>query len=126
MDYNFYDTLAFLERIKSPLGHEKIVISDRTEDFFNINSISIPQEFKNSIEIYPLKDEMYKPLDDYDPDCWKMEWSECLACAFDYDYNVHPDETIFISNSAPLRDLANRFFGDDSIKSWESALPDVP
>lgn len=119
MDYNFYDTLAFLERIKKPLENEKIIICDKTLDFCKINSLVIPDEFINNIQIYELKDSMYKPLDDYDPDCWKIEWSECLAAAFDYDMNCHPDETIFISNSSALRDLANRFFGDDSIHSYE-------
>ena len=118
MDYNFYDTLAFLDRIKEPLENEKIIICDKTLDFCKINSLDIPSEFISNIQIYELKDSMYKPLDDYDPDCWKTEWSECLAAAFDYDTHQHPDETIFISNSPQLRDLANRFFGDDSIKSY--------
>lgn len=125
MNYNFYDTLAFIDRIKSPLDNEYIIVSDRTIDFCKINSISVPIEF-NNIEIYPLTEDMFKPLDKYDPDCWKIEWSECLACAFDYDTKIHPDETIFISNSAPLRDLANRFFGNDSIKSWEPAPTVAP
>lgn len=115
MDYNFYDTPAFLERIKHPLGDENIIICDSTFDFCNINSLEIPSEFIQHIQIYELEDKMFQPLDKYDPDCWKVEWSECLAAAFDYDTYQHPDETIFISNSSQLRDLANRFFGDDSI-----------
>ena len=118
MDYNFYDTPAFLERIKTPLGEENIVICDSTLDFCNINSLEIPSEFINHIQIYELEEEMFKPLDKYNPDCWTTEWSECLAAAFDYETHQHPDETIYISNSPRLRDLANRFFGDDSIHSY--------
>lgn len=118
MDYNFYDTLAFLERMKSPLGNENIIICDKTIDFCKINSLEIPDEFALHVQVYYLKDSMFEPLDKYDPDCWKTEWSECLAAAFDYDTHQHPDETIFISNSPQLRDLANRFFGEDSIHAY--------
>lgn len=42
-----------------------------------------------------------------------------LACAIYYDNNVHPDETVFITNDVALKALANLFFGDDSIISIE-------
>lgn len=38
-----------------------------------------------------------------------------LACALDYDIRVHPDETIFITNDLSLQNIANLFFGEDSI-----------
>lgn len=40
-----------------------------------------------------------------------------LATAFDYDYNVHPDETVFVTNDLALKNIANCFFGEDSIES---------
>ena len=40
-----------------------------------------------------------------------------LACAFDYDYYQHPDETIFVTNDLALKAIANCFFGEDSIES---------
>lgn len=40
-----------------------------------------------------------------------------LATAFDYDYNFHPDETVFITNDLVLKNIANLFFGEDSIMS---------
>ena len=40
-----------------------------------------------------------------------------LACAFNYDYTQHPDETIFITNDLVLKTIANCFFGEDSIES---------
>lgn len=40
-----------------------------------------------------------------------------LACAFDYDYDEHPDETVFVTNDLALAQIANLFFGEDSIES---------
>ena len=40
-----------------------------------------------------------------------------LATAFDYDYYKHPDETIFVTNDLVLKQIANMFFGEDSIIS---------
>lgn len=47
-----------------------------------------------------------------------------LACAIDYDTNVHPDETIFITNDLALQSIANLFFGNDSIKAINEEDPD--
>jgi hypothetical protein len=40
-----------------------------------------------------------------------------LATAFNYDYYKHPDETIFVTNDLVLAEIANLFFGKDSIIS---------
>lgn len=40
-----------------------------------------------------------------------------LATAIDYDNTVHPDDTIFVTNDLALRNIANLFFGEDSIAS---------
>lgn len=40
-----------------------------------------------------------------------------LACAFDYDRQMHPDETVFVTNDLALKNIANTIFGSDSIKS---------
>ena len=40
-----------------------------------------------------------------------------LATAIDYDKNLHPDETVFITNDLALKQIANLFFGEDSIWS---------
>ena len=40
-----------------------------------------------------------------------------LATALDYDKNVHPDEVVFVTNDLALKNIANLFFGDDSIES---------
>ena len=40
-----------------------------------------------------------------------------LACAIDYDKKCHPDETYFVTNDLALKQIANLFFGKDSILS---------
>ena len=40
-----------------------------------------------------------------------------LADAYQYDLNVRPDETIFVTNDLCLKHIANCFFGEDSIIS---------
>lgn len=40
-----------------------------------------------------------------------------LATALDYDKKCHPDETIFVTNDLALKNIANTFFGSDSIES---------
>jgi predicted ribonuclease YlaK len=40
-----------------------------------------------------------------------------LATALDYDKNVHPDEVVFVTNDLALKNIANLFFGEDSIES---------
>ena len=43
--------------------------------------------------------------------------TKILACAYDYDYYCHPDETVFVTNDLALKTIANCYFGDDSIES---------
>ena len=45
--------------------------------------------------------------------------TKILACAFDYDKNVHPDETYFVTNDLSLSNIANLFFGEDCILKAE-------
>lgn len=42
-----------------------------------------------------------------------------LMTAVDYDCTRHPDETIFVTNDLSLKQIANLFFGEDSILSVE-------
>ena len=43
--------------------------------------------------------------------------TKILATAIDYDKKVHPDELIFVTNDLALKNIANLFFGSDSIES---------
>lgn len=43
--------------------------------------------------------------------------TKILASAIDYDKKIAPDETIFVTNDLALKNIANLFFGEDSILS---------
>lgn len=48
-----------------------------------------------------------------------------LSCAFYYDYYIHPDETVFVTNDLALKAIANCFFGEDSIESINEESLDI-
>lgn len=39
-----------------------------------------------------------------------------LALAIQYEKMCHPDETIFVTSDEDIADIANRYFGEDSIE----------
>ena len=39
-----------------------------------------------------------------------------LALAIQYEKICHPDETIFVTSDKDMADIANRYFGEDSIE----------
>lgn len=45
-----------------------------------------------------------------------------LATAIDYDNTCHPDDTVFVTNDLALKNIANLFFGEDSIESVPEEL----
>ena len=47
-----------------------------------------------------------------------------LACASWWDYNIAPDNTIFVTNDLALYQIANIVFGEDSIESVEPVAAD--
>ena len=47
-----------------------------------------------------------------------------LATAIYYDKYFHPDETLFITNDLALKQIANLFFGEDSIISIDEEIVD--
>ncbi len=66
-------------------------------------------------EIYIFRNSMLTPAKTFD---LKINNDiEILMTAFDYDKNVHPDETIFVTNDRTQKRIANMFFGQDSIIS---------
>lgn len=48
---------------------------------------------------------------DIDPELYS------LAAAINYDNYIDPDETIFVTNNLAIKNIANLFFGNDSILS---------
>ena len=90
MTYNFYDTSSLLLREKDLFTYEENII---------LSSITL-NELEN-IKTSNTKDNDIK----------------ILASAVSYDRMIHPDETVFITNDLALKQIANMFFGSDSVKS---------
>lgn len=44
---------------------------------------------------------------------------QILACAFDYDNRIHPDETVFITNDLALQNIANLFLVKIVLKKFK-------
>lgn len=100
MIYKFYDTKAFLSHKK-----EKDVITI-------ISSIS---NLMGADEVFQFQEEMLVPFTQKNINL-KDDSLIALACAYAYDSSQHPDETIFVTTDPNIAEIANRFFGEDSIE----------
>ena len=134
MTYKFYDTCSLLLKTNNLFDEEdvKVVISSislqELEDIKTANNkdaeikysarklLNILNENPEAYEIWTFKEEMLKPIIEKVFDHINNDL-RILACAFNYDYTQHPDETIFITNDLVLKTIANCFFGEDSIES---------
>lgn len=63
---------------------------------------------------------MLKPIQDKELEI--NNDTKILATAIDYDNNFKPDETIFVTNDLSLYNLANLFFGEDSIEIYHKPI----
>ena len=138
-EYNFYDTSSLLLRANDLFDYEEnVVISSITlEELENIKS-----SYHKEIEQRQMAQKILKRLNDnqdkFEIQIFKPEmldnstpisfrhWEitndiKILASAIAYDCFRHPDETIFITNDLALKQIANCYFGQDSIKSIEIA-----
>lgn len=73
------------------------------------------EEHPNDYETYIFTENMLEPFTSI-----HLEVNndiKILACAFDYDKQQHPDETVFVTNDLALKAIANIFFGQDCIES---------
>ena len=133
-EYLFYDTSSLLvDTNLFDSDHEPFIISSISLD--ELNSL---KESKNKTEeiriaaqtllkklaanrdkytIWTFKTSMLKPIEE--KDLVISNDTKILSCAIDYDKNAHSDETIFITNDLGLMNIANLFFGEDSIRSVE-------
>ena len=134
MTYKFYDTCSLLLKTNHLFDEEnvRVVISSislqELEDIKTANNkdaeikysarklLNILNENPEAYEIWVFKEDMLKPIIKKGFDHINNDL-KILACAFDYDYKVHPDETVFVTNDLALKAIANCFFGEDSIKS---------
>ena len=107
MNYKFYDTTALI-REKSKDENSYIIVSSLTAEALKDNK----KAMSLVDEVYPYTKSMFRPF---------IRRGVCdslyanLVAAFDYDYRQHPDETIFVTADARVRDMAHCFFGEDSI-----------
>lgn len=134
MTYKFYDTCSLLLKTNHLFDEEdvKVVISSislqELEDIKTANNkdaeikysarklLNILNENPKAYEIWTFKEDMLKPIIEKGFDHINNDL-RILACAFNYDYTQHPDETVFVTNDLALKAIANCFFGEDSIES---------
>ena len=134
MTYKFYDTCSLLLKTNNLFDEEdtKVVISSislqELEDIKTANNkdseikysarklLNILNDNPKAYEIWVFKEEMLKPIIEKGFDHINNDL-RILACAFNYDYTQHPDETVFVTNDLALKAIANCFFGEDSIES---------
>lgn len=131
MTYKFYDTCSLLLKADSLIDEkDPIIISSITlSELENIKTSSHKDnELKYAarrllnfltdhpetytVHIFTL--DMIKPIEEKSLDITND--TKILATAIDYDTNIHPDETVFVTNDLALYNIANLFFGEDSIE----------
>ena len=131
--YHFYDTCSLLLRANDLFNNpsENIIISSVTlNELENIKTSSTKDpdvkycarkllhtlnENLDKFTCWIFKLPMLKPIEEAGLDITND--MKILACAIDYDTRVHPDATVFITNDLALKNIANLFFGEDSIQS---------
>lgn len=134
MTYKFYDTCSLLLKTNHLFDEEnvKVVISsislqelediktasdkDAEIKYSSRKLLNILNENPEAYEIWVFKEDMLNPIIEKGFNHINNDL-KILACAFDYDCNVHPDETVFVTNDLALKAIANCFFGEDSIES---------
>ena len=138
MTYNFYDTSSLLLREKDLFTYEEnIVLSSITlNELENIKTsntkdndikyaarkiIRLLEENPDKYEIWVYNNQMLqgeKNLGLPSFSQWELTNDiKILASAVSYDRMIHPDETVFITNDLALKQIANMFFGSDSVKT---------
>ena len=131
-DYKFYDTSSLLLKTDSLfIDKEPFAISSITlDELENIKAsnhkdaeikykarklLHLLDEHSGEYDIHIFKEQMLNPI--IEKDLTITNDMKILATAFDYDNNIHPDETIFVTNDLALKAIANLFFGDGVIES---------
>ena len=131
--YKFYDTCSLLMQANHlfPTGEYRLVISSVTlqeleaiktsahkdpEIKFSARQLlRMLDENVGEYDVHIFTNDMLAPLEE--KNFLINDDLRILATAIDYDTNVHPDETVFVTNDLALKNIANMFFGEDSIES---------
>ena len=137
--YNFYDTSSLLLKANTLFEEEEnIVISsitlqelediktnrNKTPDikFAARRLLSILDSQNYNYEVVIFTQDMLEPFIEQSLDI--SNDIRILASAYWYDREVHPDEVVFVTNDLALKNIANLFFGSDSIISVEEDIDD--
>lgn len=129
--YKFYDTCSLLLKVDTLLEEtDPIVISSITlNELENIKTSSnkdadikyaarhllhILAEHPEIYEVHIFNMNMLNPI--IERGLAITDDTKILATAIDYDCTKHPDETVFVTNDLALFNIANLFFGTDSIE----------
>ena len=128
--FKFYDTSSLLKKANS-LEDEKFIISSVTlkeleeiktstnKDFLiKAKARKVIKYLKNNIDsdrykVWIYDRSMLNPI--IEKSLPLNHDTEILATAIDFDM-AHPDETMFVTNDLSLYNIANLFFGSDSIE----------
>ena len=118
MIYKFCDTDCLLYNYPKIIYHhkpnEKIVVCTQIFENFTGKTAHVLDNFeyhKIPYEFYKFEEYMLNRIV-YDHNGKNIE---ILAAALDYDCTQHPDETVFVTTDPEMADIANLYFGEDSI-----------
>lgn len=125
MIYKFFDTSALLSINKKDFlqNDYRIVISTITlQEVEKKGSrarkiLKWLNKYSDRYDVYVFKREMMNDIVAKNLDI--SNDSKILATAIAYDREVHPDETVFVTNKQSLKHIANLFFGNDSIEIFK-------
>lgn len=129
--YKFYDTCSLLLKVDTLLEEQDpIVISSITlNELENIKTsankdadikyaarrlLHLLSEHPEAYEVHIFNMNMLDPI--AEQALAITDDTKILATAIDYDRTRHPDETVFVTNDLALFNIANLFFGSDSIE----------
>lgn len=101
-------TLSELERIKTSSTKDN-EIKYKARKLINLLTDNL-----NNYTVWIFNKSMLAPIEDKGFD-FSADMA-ILATALDYDKNCHPDEVVFVTNDLLLYNIANLFFGEDSIE----------
>ena len=139
MMYKFYDTSSLLLKTsnlfedKTPFAISSITLNelesiktsshkDAELKYSARKLLHLLDEHRGEYDIQIFRPSYLKPIEEMDLEITND--MKILACGLAYDREVHPDETIFVTNDMALKAIANLFFGDDSIESVDEEEAD--
>lgn len=140
IDYNFYDTCSLLLKLDSlfnedepPFAISSITLNELEEiktdnrrdpdvKYAARKLLHLLDEHRGEYDIHIFTENMLDPIKEKQLSITND--IKILATAFDYDNNIHPDETVFVTNDLALKEIANLFFGDGCIESVDEDFDD--